>query len=332
MTQQAHNVFKHFYDVLSPHLAQQGVTDLFINHPNSVFLETLEGQQQIQDVRINHQWIDDFAKVVAATTKKSNRLPLISTTLPNGERIEIIQPPAVKQACMAIRKPTQSIFSLDELNQQGIFNRADINPCFEDKTQAVFNQQQLNDLPIADILKKAVTEKLNIVISGATGSAKTTLSKALIAFIPAHERLITIEDAEELKTPSHPNAVHLFYPREKNKDALISANTLLLSCLRFKPDRILLAEVRGEEAYEFLDSVNTGHPGSITTIHATSAHSAVDRFVQMVRRSPVGQGLSREDVRETVIEQVDLIIHMENRRVKTLYFPRMKNPVMTPHG
>ena len=139
MTQQSHHVFKHFYDVLSPYLSQAGVTDLFINHQDSVFLETLQGQQQIQDDRITHRWIDDFAKVVAATTKKSNRLPLISTTLPNGERIEIIQPPAVKQACMAIRKPTQSIFSLDDLNQQGIFKATQINPQFEDKTQAVFN-------------------------------------------------------------------------------------------------------------------------------------------------------------------------------------------------
>lgn len=323
MTQHA-PVFSCFYEVLTPYLAGEGATDLFINHEKSVFLATLSGQKQINDPRITNQWINDFAKVAASTTKKSNRLPMISTTLPEGERIEIIQPPAVKQACMAIRKPTNSIFTLDELNQQGIFDDATINPAFEDKTQAFFSPEKLQRLSIHQILKQAVWNKLNIVISGATGSAKTTLSKALISYIPEQERLITIEDAEELKTPSHQNAVHLFYPREKKEGSLVTANNLLLSCLRFKPDRILLAEVRGAEAYEFLDSVNTGHPGSITTIHATSAHSAIDRFVQMVRRSPTGQGLSREDVKESVIAQVDLIIQMENRRVKTLYFPRLQ--------
>lgn len=315
------NVFHHYYAVLEPYLSPEGVTDFFINSADSVYQATITGIHKIQDEKIDAGFIEGLAKVVASQSDKSNRLPIISSAFPTGERIELIQQPAVKQTCFAIRKPTSKIFTIEDLDAQGIFDDALINPKKEDTARLLSEQFLKADMPVAEILKKAVEGRLNIIISGATGSAKTTLSKALIQYIPKDERLITLEDAEELTTPDHDNSVHFFYPREKS-DGAISATTLLLSCLRFKPDRILLAEVRGEEAYDFLDSVNTGHPGSITTIHATSHLTAIDRMAQMIRHSPAARNLSAEDIRESVINQVDLFLHMENRRLKTVYFPR----------
>jgi type IV secretion system protein VirB11 len=319
------NVFKHYYAVLAPHLSVDGVTDLFINHSGSVYVASYsEGVKLVDDVNISDDFIDSLAKVIASTIDKSNKLPIISSAFPTGERIELIQAGAAKHTCLAIRKPTKTIFTIDDLNTQGIFNSAKINPGRESVANELCKQLVDNQTPVAEILKQAVENRLNIVISGATGSAKTTLSKALIQHIPKHERLITLEDAEELTTPDHHNSVHLFYPRERS-DGLITANTLLLSCLRFKPDRILLSEVRGAEAYDFLDSVNTGHPGAITTIHATSHLTAISRLVQMVRYSPAAHSLSVDDIEKSITDQVDLFLHMENRRLKTVYFPRFQH-------
>ena len=319
------NVFKHYYSVLAPHLSAEGVTDFFINHVDSVYVaDYRDGVSKVNDPRITVEFIEGLAKVIASTSDKSNKLPIISSAFPTGERIELIQSEAAKHTCLAIRKPTNKIFTIDELNGQGIFDNASINPSREHIASDLCKQFLDTKTPVADILKQAVESRLNIVISGATGSAKTTLSKALIQQIPKHERLITLEDAEELTTPDHENSVHLFYPRERS-DGLITANTLLLSCLRFKPDRILLSEVRGAEAYDFLDSVNTGHPGAITTIHATSHLTAISRLVQMVRYSPAAQSLSEKDIEKRIVDQVDVFLHMEEKRLKTVYFPRFKN-------
>lgn len=318
------NVFRHYYAVIKPYLDQSGVTDLFINHPDSVYLARYgEPAEKITDPGITETFIDGLAKVIASTNEKSNQLPIISSGFPTGERIELIQAEAAKHTCLAIRRPTERIFTIDELDSQGIFNDALVNPSRAELASDLFEQMVAQNIPTSALLKQAVEQRLNIVISGATGSAKTTLSKALIEHIPHSERLITLEDAEELTTPAHDNAVHLFYPRERS-DGQVSATTLLLSCLRFKPDRILLSEVRGAEAYDFLDSVNTGHPGAITTIHATSHLTAIRRLVQMVRYSPAAHALSLSEIEQSITDQVDLFLHMENRRLKTVYFPRFQ--------
>lgn len=145
---------------------------------------------------------------------------------------------------------------------------------------------------VPGILREIVAHRLNVIISGATGSDKTTLSKAMIAEIPSDERLIAIEDAKDL----------------------------LVSCLRMKPDRIMLAELRDDETYFYLRNIGSGHPGSITTIHANSAAAAVEQLMLMVRQSSAGAGLTREDIRGLVFNLVDVIIQMERKRVTEIRF------------
>ena len=134
-------------------------------------------------------------------------------------------------------------------------------------------------------MRLAVRARKNILVSGATGSGKTTWTKALIREIPGDERLVTIEDARELVLDGHPNHVRLFYSKDDQGLARVTPKQLLECCLRMKPDRILLAELRAEEAFDYLRNVNSGHPGSITSVHATSAELAFEQLVLLVKQS-----------------------------------------------
>jgi type IV secretion system protein VirB11 len=168
-----------------------------------------------------------------------------------------------------------------------------------------------------------VRTRRNIIISGATGSGKTTLSKALIAAIPADERLITIEDTAELVVPHH-NCVRLLYAKDGQGLAKIGPRELLGSCLRMRPDRILLQELRDGTAFFYLRNVNSGHPGSITTVHADSARLAFEQLTLLVKESAEGRDLHRDDIRSLLLLLVDVVVQMQKRdgryRVTEIYY------------
>ena len=157
-------------------------------------------------------------------------------------------------------------------------------------------------------LSLAVKSRKNILVSGPTGSGKTTWTKALIREIPAHERLVTIEDAHELVLDRHPNHVRLYYSKDEQGLARVSPRKLLEASLRMRPDRILLAELRAAEAYDYLRNVNSGHPGSVTSVHAASAELAFEQLVLLVKQSDGGRGLSRTDIRSLLYLLVDVVI------------------------
>jgi type IV secretion system protein VirB11 len=153
-----------------------------------------------------------------------------------------------------------------------------------------------------------VKARKNIVVSGATGSGKTTWTKALIREIPGCERLVTIEDASELVLEGHPNHVRLFYSKNNQGLARVTPKQLLECCLRMRPDRILLAELRSDEAFDYLRNVNSGHPGSITSVHAASPELAFEQLVLLVKQSPAGRSLARRDIMSLLYLLVDVII------------------------
>jgi type IV secretion system protein VirB11 len=157
-------------------------------------------------------------------------------------------------------------------------------------------------------MRLAVTGRKNILVSGPTGSGKTTWTKALIREIPADERLITIEDARELVLDRHPNHVRLFYSKDDQGLSRVTPKQLLESCLRMKPDRILLAELRGEEAFDFLRNVNSGHPGSITSVHASSAELAFEQLILLVKQSSAGREMARREIRSLLYLLIDVVI------------------------
>ena len=173
-------------------------------------------------------------------------------------------------------------------------------------------------------MRLAVRSRLNILVSGPTGSGKTTWTKALIREIPADERLITIEDARELVLDRHPNHVRLFYSKDDQGLARVSPKQLIECCLRMNPDRILLAELRGEEAFDYLRIVNSGHPGSITSVHASSAELAFEQLVLLVKQSAAGRELSRSDIKQLLYLSIDVVIQFDiqshHRFIKEIWY------------
>ena len=178
-----------------------------------------------------------------------------------------------------------------------------------------------------EFFKVAVPARKNILVSGATGSGKTTLAKALIQLIPPDERLLTIEDTRELVVP-HRNVVHMVYSSEGQGLAKVGAKQLLESALRMRPDRILLQELRDGTAFFYLRNVNSGHPGSITTVHAGSPAGAFEQLTLLVKESEGGRDLARDDIRGLLRMLVDVVVqtrrHGGRFEVEEIYFePRI---------
>jgi type IV secretion system protein VirB11 len=296
---------------LEPLLADPDVTEVCINRPRESFIETGSGWRREVLPFATFDWCRRLAKLVANATRQrvDETSPLLSASLPGGERIQVVLPPATTPACVAItiRRPAEEVWSVSELCQRGTFRmtrRATLSP---DETESRL-LQLLADRDYEAFMRLAVVSRKNIVVSGPTGSGKTTWTKALIHEIPAEERLITIEDAQELVLDRHPNHVRLFYSKDGQGLARVTPKQLLDACLRMKPDRILLAELRAEEAFDYLRNVNSGHPGSITSVHAASAELAFEQLVLLVKQSAGGRELARSDIKHLLYLLVDVVI------------------------
>jgi type IV secretion system protein VirB11 len=234
---------------------------------------------------------------------------VLSASLPTGERIQIVMPPATTAGCVAItiRRPADEVWSIAELSRRGIFRSTRrATQALDDTETELLRLMNAGDYEA--FMHLAVRSRRNILVSGPTGSGKTTWTKALIREIPSQERLITIEDAKELILDRHPNHVRLFYSKDDQGLARVTPRQLLESCLRMKPDRILLAELRAEEAFDYLRNVNSGHPGSITSVHATSAELAFEQLVLLVKQSHGGRELARRDIKSLLYLLVDIVI------------------------
>jgi len=306
-------------------LDRDDVSDVALNAPGVVWVEGARGWENIAVPGTTEDWLRSVARAVTSSMKSTidEKRPIFSGHLPTGERIQIVVPPAAETTSITIRRPSRVLFSLEQLGDKGAFDpvtQGDTGHAAERRSlRAELGSWRPSDpQEVAGVLRRLVQGRMNIIVSGATGSGKTTLSKALIAEIPADERLITIEDARELEF-AHANSVRLFYSRDGGGTSPAKVQDLLVSCLRMKPDRILLAELRGDEAYYYLRNVNSGHPGSITTVHANSAAGAVEQLMLMIRLNAAGSGLSRADINGMVTSLVDVIIQMERRRVTEIY-------------
>lgn len=312
---------------LRPLLSRSDVTELSINEPGIAFLETRTGWQREAIPFANFEWCRRLAKLVANSTRQriDEESPLLSASLPSGERIQIVLPPATSPGCVAlsIRRPSDQVWSIEELAARGIFQNTRRATDTLDPTETQL-LKLLESEDYAAFMRLAVRSRKNILVSGPTGSGKTTWTKALIREIPSEERLITIEDAKELILDRHPNHVRLFYSKDDQGLARVTPKQLLECCLRMKPDRILLAELRSEEAFDYLRNVNSGHPGSITSVHAASAELAFEQLVLLVKQSRGGQELPRADIKELLYLLIDVVIQFEvvrhQRYVKEVWF------------
>jgi len=312
---------------LRPLLANAEVTELCINRPLQAFLETRDGWRSEPLPFADFEWCTRFAKLVANSTQQriDATAPLLSASLPSGERVQIVMPPATTAGCVAIaiRRPADQVWSIEELSRRGIFRRTlKAGRKLDDTEEELLRLLGSSDYEA--FMRLAVRSRKNILVSGPTGSGKTTWTKALIREIPSEERLITIEDARELILDRHPNHVRLFYSKDDQGLARVTPKQLLESCLRMKPDRILLAELRAEEAFDYLRNVNSGHPGSITSVHATSAELAFEQLVLLVKQNPGGRELARSDIKSLLYLLIDVVIQFgverHQRFIKEIWF------------
>jgi type IV secretion system protein VirB11 len=321
---------------LRPLLSNPDVMELCINRPQEAFLETASGWRREHLPFADFEWCKRLAKLVANSTQQrvDATSPLLSASLPSGERIQIVMPPATSAGCVAIaiRRPTDQVWSIEELVARGIFRRTRRSERQLDEDEHELQRMlAAGDYPA--FMRCAVRARKNILVSGPTGSGKTTWTKALIREIPSHERLITIEDAAELVLDKHANHVRLLYSKDDQGVARVTPKQLLESCLRMNPDRILLAELRAEEAFDYLRNVNSGHPGSITSIHAASAELAFEQLVLLVKQNPAGRDLARADIKSLLYLLIDVVIQFgvdgNERYIKEVWYePHRKHAVM----
>ncbi len=312
---------------LRPLLASPDVMELCINRPMEAFLETRDGWRREVLPFADFEWCSRLAKLIANSTQQriDASAPLLSASLPSGERVQIVMPPATTAGCVAIaiRRPAEQVWSIEELGRRGMFRATQQASQKLDDTE----EEMLHMLALSQFeafMRLAVQSRKNILVSGPTGSGKTTWTKALIREIPSDERLITIEDARELVLDRHPNHVRLYYSKDDQGVARVTPKQLLESCLRMKPDRILLAELRAEEAFDYLRNVNSGHPGSITSVHATSAELAFEQLVLLVKQNSSGRELARNDIKSLLYLLIDVVIQFgverHERFIKEIWF------------
>lgn len=286
------------------YLDRPDVTDLYINRSGELWLETLGGSiERFAVDALDQPLLLRLARQVAALTAQgiSREHPLLAATLATGERIQVIIPPATRgEIAIAIRKHAVANLDLSDY-------RLEAGPTASQRRAAKPSARSAGET-VEQILGKAVRDRRNILVSGGTSSGKTTLLNVLLREVPRHERLILIEDTPEL-AETHDNMIGLVAARGALGEASVTQEDLLIAALRMRPDRIILGEIRGREASTFLRAINTGHPGSLSTIHADSPARAIDQLALLVLQG--GLQMSWDNVVTYVRRSIDIIVQLD---------------------
>jgi type IV secretion system protein VirB11 len=293
---------------LAEWLARSDVTDIYVNRPGEIWLETLGSlPERLPAPGLTASVLARLVRQIAAVSAQgiSREHPLLAASLPGGERVQAVIPPATRgEIALAIRKHVVAAPALEDYQRSGAFAATRLTQAHEQRPRKA---QPVAEKDVAALLRDGVINRRNILVSGGTSSGKTTFVNALLREVPPHERLIVIEDTPELRLV-HDNAVGLIAARGAMGEAEVSAEDLLIAALRMRPDRIILGEIRGNEATTFLRSVNTGHPGSITTIHADSPERAIDQLALLVMQT--GTRMGWDDVLRYVRNSLDLVVQL----------------------
>lgn len=284
---------------IEPLIADPSVSDILVNTWEQVYVER-KGMLVLTDIQFqneNHlrRVIDKIATSVGRRVDESS--PMVDARLPDGSRVNAVIPPtAVDGSLLSIRK-----FAADPLKMSDLVNNKALTP------------------PMAEFLAACLQAKVNVLVSGGTGSGKTTLLNAMSGFIPKNERVVTIEDSAELQM-QQPHVVRMeTRPPNLEGEGEITQRDLVRNALRMRPDRIIIGEVRGAEAMDMLQAMNTGHDGSMTTIHANTPRDALTRLEHMVGMS--GGSIPALVARQQIASALDLLVDVERmidgRRVIT---------------
>jgi pilus assembly protein CpaF len=277
---------------IEPLLADDTITDVLVNGPDQVWVER-HGRLELTNCKFrDNTHVTNVAQRIAAGVGRrvDESSPMVDARLADGSRVNVVLPPlAIHGASISIRKFSKRNITLHRMSQQGNMSGA-----------------------MATVLKLASTCRLNVIVSGGTGSGKTTLLNALSHFIGHGERTVTIEDAAELQLVQ-PHVVSL-ETRPENAEGLgaVTQRDLVRNALRMRPDRIILGETRGSEAFDVLQAMNTGHDGSMTTIHANTPRDGITRLESMVMMA--NGNLPLLSIRRQIASAVHMIVQIERMR------------------
>jgi len=304
---------------------QEGVSEVSINRPGEAWIE-MRGdmrREEVPEFTLDH--LKSLARLIAQSTDQhiSEEAPLLSATLPSGERVQIVFPPAAETGIVAysFRKPSTLNLDLDQYEAYGAFQSTEV--VHQENANDQVLRQLLNEGSVKEFIKQAVKFKKNIIVSGGTSTGKTTFVNAALKEIPAEERIITAEDAREIKIDHIPNRIHLLSSKGGQGLAKVTTQDLIEACLRLRPDRIIVGELRGAEAFSFLRAVNTGHPGSVSTLHADTPQLALEQLILMVMQA--GLGITRDQIKSYIENVVHVIVQLKRgergrRYVSEVYF------------
>lgn len=313
---------------LDEYLNRPGLTEIAINRPGEIFTEVNGVWTREENSIFTLDFCKRFSTVVAGFMKDeiSDLKPILSGTIESGERIQCVYPKACQPGTVSItiRKPSTEQREHSQYIADGFYKYVMGHERKATPDQELEQVYRSGDIP--RFIELAVKYGKTVLISGGTGSGKTTYMKSLIDFIPLETRLITIEDAEELKFFKHKNYVHLFYPSEAGNDpkAVVNAAKLLKACFRMKPDRILLAEIRGGEAWDFLKVVGSGHGGSMTSQHSGSVAEAIEGLVERCYQNTECVAIPYHVLKKKVLESIDVVVQVGRdgavRYMSEIYF------------
>ncbi len=314
-----------FLGPLKPLFDEEGIQEISVNRPGEAWVEKFGEMRREELPGMTLEHMRSLAHLIAQSTSQSisEEKPLLSANLPGGYRIQIVIPPACDAGVvMSIRKQTALEMDLDKYEALGAF----------EQTKTGFGHKDPFDAPLKDLYDRgevkafidlAVKAKKNIIISGGTSTGKTTFMNAALKSIPPMERIITVEDVREVNITHIPNRVHLLASKGGQGRAKVTTQDLIEACLRMRPDRIIVGELRGAEAFSYLRAVNTGHPGSIATLHADSPQLAIEQLILMIMQADLG--ITRDQIKEYVESVINVIIQLKRgdkgrRFVSEIYF------------
>lgn len=311
----------------------EGLTEVAVNEPGRIWFDCGSGWEYKAAPDCTFQQCLRLANSLSVFSNSGevvgSKNPIQSVVLPDGQRGQIVLPPATlnEQVSMTIRKPSDTRFTLGGYASSGRlsgFKRArKVTHDLSDYQKSMLEMLAKEDME--SFFQTAVNNYLNILLVGGTGSGKTTFMKAVADLYPKDRRIFTIEDVHELSLPYHQNKVHLFY----HKDG-VKPKQIIEACMRMKPDHVFLAELRGDEAWNYIEMLNTGHSGSITTTHANDCYSAFSRLAALVKQSEVGQTLDYDFILNTVKSSIDIVCFFKHSYMKEIYFnPEEKNLILS---
>ena len=305
------------------------VVEIAVNKPGHVYVERLgaDHMEHHEIAKLTADEIQNIGERVAGVTSQfiSRSKPILSAALPTGERIQIVLPPAAPEGgSISIRKQVVNNFTLEEYRDNGSLEKVSVAVGgLSDIDRELI--AHLRENRIYDFIHTAITKRVSILISGGTSSGKTTFLNACLKSIDPHERMLTLEDTREL-FPPQANKVHLIASKGDQGTADVTIQSLLEASLRMRPDRLFVGEIRGAEAFSFLRAINTGHPGSMSTVHADTPMGAYEQLAMMMQQAGMSSGYSKHDLMSYIQMVIPIVIQLRRdggkRGVSEIFFAR----------